>query len=218
MTGPEYNDRIIKVLTGSGVRTDELQGRGEDFISSLRDSARGEVLNQLYLRGGGVAPIFFQEMYFEEKDMIQEDDCVVKFFCPPPLYKPNGMPWVEWVGGKNWSRDSRFRVAVSRTDLIDKNAHHITGRSNLVRAFYDNAMACWWVYRNKGANSFAVRQICADPYKVPEYNIDKDDYPFPTDQDDFMMDIIIKRYFRTIQAPIDAKSNSRNDLQQPQER
>ena len=102
--------------------------------------------------------------------------------------------------------------------MIDKNAHHITGRSNLVRAFYDNAMACWWVYRNKGANNFAVRQICADPYKVPEYNIDKDDYPFPTDQDDFMMDIIIKRYFRTIQAPIDAKSNSRNDLQQPQER
>lgn len=218
MTGPEYNDRIIKVLSTSGIRTDEMQGRGEDFITSIRDSARGEVINQLLIRGGSVAPIFYQEMYFSDEDMIQEDDCLVKFFCPPPLYKPNGQPWVEWVGGKNWSKDGRFRIASSRNELIDMNAHHIVGRSGLVRAFYDNSLQCWWVYRNKGATNFAVRQICASPYSVPEYNIDTDTYPFPTDQDDMLMDIVIKRYFRTIQGAIDSRSNSRNDNQQQPQR
>lgn len=213
MTQPQYVDLTIKILSNSGVRTDEMQGRGEQFITAILNSCRGEALNLLAQKGGGVAAAFYQESYFSESDMISEGDCIQRFFAPPPLYKMSGEPWVEWIGGKDWSRNTKFRRAKSRSELVDMNAHHIVGRQQLVRAYYDNAMGCYWIYRNKGAKNFALRQIFAEPEKNKEYNIDTDPYPYPQDQNDLLMDLILQRYFKPIQGAVDATSNSRNDAQ-----
>jgi hypothetical protein len=213
MTQPQYVDLVIKILSGSGVRTDEMQGRGENFIGEIINSCRGEALNLLAQKGGGVAAIFYQESYFTEADMKDEGDCIQRFFAPAPLYKMSGEPWVEWIGGKDWSRNTKFRVANSRSALVEMNAHHVVGRKQLVRAYYDNAAGCFWIYRNKGAVNFALRQIFADPTQCKEYNIDKDPYPYPTDQNDLLMDLILQRYFKTLQGGVDATSNSRNDAQ-----
>jgi hypothetical protein len=213
MTGSEYNDLIIRILANSGVRSDELDGLQENFISALRDSSRGEVLNQLYLRNNSVAPIFFQEMYFTDADYKQEGDCVYLFPCPNPLYRPDGSPWVEWVGGSDWNTSANFRVVKSRRELVGANKHHIIGRSDLIRAFYDTNSNVWWVYRNESVESFAVRQINARPYESKEYNIETDTYPFPTDMNDMLMDIILRRYFRQLQGQQDRVPNSIDDKQ-----
>ncbi len=218
MTGPAYTDRIIKVLTGSGVRTDELQGRGTDFIDSIRDSARGEAINYVNVNFGSVAPIYFQEMYFNETDFIQESDCVYKIPCPKPLYDVYGRPYINQIGGSDWNCAGSFRISKYRSELFRANRHHIIGRNTLTRAFYDTNLSCWWIYRNESVSDFAISQVCAEPYKSPQFNINEDDYPFPTDQDDRLMDTIIARYFRTLQAPVDAIPNSRNDIQMPQRR
>lgn len=213
MTQPQYVDMVIKVLSGSGVRTDEMQGRGENFILALMNSCRGEAINLLWQKGGGVAAAFYQEDYFTESEMIQEGDCIQRFFAHSPLYKPNGEPWVEWIGGKDWSRNTKFRRAKSRSELVDMNAHHIVGRQELVRAYYDNAMGCYWIYRNKGAKNFALRQVYAEPAQCRSYNVDSDPYPFPQDQNDLLMELIVTRYFKVLQGAVDATSNSRNDVQ-----
>jgi len=213
MTQPQYVDLAIKVLSGSGVRTDEMQGRGENFIGAILNSCRGEAVNLMAQKGGGVSPAFYQESYFTETDMISEGDCIQRFFAPPPLYKTSGMPWVEWIGGKDWSRNTKFRLAASRSALVDMNAHHIVGRSEQVRAYYDNVSGCYWIYRNKGAVNFALRQIFAEPQLCKEYNIDRDPYPYPADQNDLLMELVIGRYFKVIQGAVDSTSNSRNDTQ-----
>lgn len=213
MTGPAYSDRIIKVLSGSGIRTDEMIGRGIEFIDSIRDSARGQVVNTMNAQMGGVAPIFFQEIYVNKNDFIQEDECVYKVPCPEPIYDVNGRPFINWMGGSNWSCGDSFRIAKFRSELVGANRHHIIGRESLTRAFYDTNFRCWWVYRNDAVEDFSISQICAHPYQAPQYNIDTDTYPFPTDQDDRLMDIIIQKYFRTIQGPTDSIPNSQNDTQ-----
>jgi hypothetical protein len=217
MTQPAYVDRAIKVLTGSGVRTDELQGRGEDFILSLLNSARGEVINLLSVNGRA-AQVFYQEMYFAETDFVQESDCVFKIPCPKPLYDIQGFPYIGWVGGSDWNCADSFRIATSRSELRAANKHYIVGRSELTRAFYDTNMNCWWIYRNQSVNDFAVSQVNAEPHKSPFFNVETDDYPFPTDQDDRLMDLVVKRYFRELQGPVDAVPNSRNDTQIAQRR
>lgn len=214
LTGPEYNSKIIKVLNANGIETDEAQGRSDEFISSIRDSARGEVINQMFLLNRAVSPMFYQEMYFTEDDYVKDGDCVVQFKCPPPMYKLDGSPWVEWIGGKDWnSQSARFRLAASRAEVVNKSTHHILGRKQLVRAFYDNAMGYWWVYSNQGTVNFAVRQICATPYDAPNFNINTDPYPFPSDQDNRLMEAVIRMYYRILQGPSDSISNSRNDAQ-----
>jgi len=201
------------VLSGSGVRTDEMQGRGENFILSLLNSCRGEAVNVLAQKGGGVSPAFYQEDYFTESEMEQEGDCIMRFFSNPPLYKLSGEPWVEWIGGKDWNRNTKFRLAASRSALVNMNAHHIVGRSELVRGYFDNTLNCWWIYRNKGAKNFAVRQIYAEPQLCKTFNVDVDQYPFPQDQYDLLMELLLNRYFKFIQGGVDSKSNSRNDTQ-----
>ena len=220
LTGPEYNSKIIKVLNANGIETDEAQGRTDEFITTIRDSARAEVINQMFLLNRSVSPAFYQETYITPDQLEDEGDCIVRFKCGTPLYKLDGQPWVEWIGGQDWSKSSsQFRTAFSRAELVDKSTHHILGRKSLVRAYYDNAMGYWWVYNNKGAENFAVRQIFSSPYDVKEYNIDTDPYPFPADQDNRLMEAVIKMYFRILQGPSDATSNSRNDIQlNPQRR
>ena len=73
-------------------------------------------------------------------------------------------------------------------------------------------------YNNNTVNDFAISQVCAAPYEAPQYNIDTDSYPFPTDQDDRLMEVIIARYFKVIQAPADSIPNSKNDTQLLQRR
>lgn len=218
MTGPEYTDRIIKILTGSGVRTDELQGRGEQFIDSIRDSSRGEVINYMNLNFGSVAPICFQEIYVNKNEWEQEDECVYKIPCPQPLYDVYGSPYINQIGGSDWNCAEGFRISRYRSEVFRANRNHIIGRKNLVRAFYDTNMKCWWVYNNNTVNDFAISQVCAAPYEAPQYNIDTDSYPFPTDQDDRLMEVIIARYFKVIQAPADSIPNSKNDTQLLQRR
>jgi hypothetical protein len=213
MTGPAYSDRIIKVLTGSGIRTDEMLGRGIEFIDSIRDSSRGEVINFMNVNFRGVAPIYFQEIYVSKDDFVQEDECVYKVPCPVPLYDVSGRPYINWMGGSNWTCADTFRIAKYRSELVRANKHHIIGRDSLTRAFYDTNFKCWWVYHNESVEDFSISQICAQPYKAPQYNIDSDEYPFPMDQDDRLMDIVIKRYFRIIQGQLDAVPNSQNDPQ-----
>jgi len=214
LTGPEYNSKIIKVLNANGIETDEAQGRSDEFITSIRDSARGEVINQMYLLNRAVSPAFYQEMYVQEGEYVPVGNCIYQFACPHPMYRVDGQPWVEWIGGSDWSAPSAFfRVASSRKELVDKSTHHILGRKTLVRAYYDNAMGYWWVYSNKATVNFSVRQIFASPYDVPGFNRDKDPYPFPSDQDNRLMDAIIRMYYRILQGPSDSTSNSRNDAQ-----
>lgn len=213
MTSKQINDMIVRVLSSSGVSTDELDGLQDGFISSIRDASRGEVLNFLEINMKAVAPIFYQEMYFKEGDYIQEDDCVIRFFAPTPLYKVNGIPWVEWVGGSDWNNPVNMRVVKNRRELVGANAHHIVGRTSLSRAFYDTNLKTWWIYRNKEASEFAIRQINANPYESKEFNIDSDEYPFPVDQIDRLMDVILKRYFRVLQGQQDLIPNSVDDRQ-----
>lgn len=213
MTGPSYTDRIIKVLSGSGIRTDEMLGRGVEFIDSIRDSARGEVVNLMNTQFGGVAPIYFQEIYVNKDQFIQEDECVYKVPCPVPLYDVNGKPYINWIGGSNWNCADSFRVAKFRSELTGANRHYIIGRDSLTRAYYDTNFQCWWIYHNKSVDDFSISQICAQPYKAPQYNIDVDEYPFPMDQDDRLMDIVIQKYFRFIQGGLDVVPNSQNDTQ-----
>lgn len=216
MTGPALTDMIIKVLTGSGVRTDELQGRGNEFIDSIRDASRGEVANFMNTNFGSVAPIFFQEIYVPQDQWVQEDTCVYKIPCPKPIYDVYGSPYINQIGGSDWNCAGSFRISKFRSEIFKANRHYIIGRSELTRAFYDTNLSCWWIYRNESVNDFAISQICAEPYKAPQYNIDEDDYPFPMDQVDRLMDIVIRRYFRTIQGPMDVVPNSVNDTQIPQ--
>jgi hypothetical protein len=213
MTGIELNDMIIRVLANSGVSTDELNGLQEGFINEIRDASRGEVLNFLFLNFRSVAPIFFQEMYVTEEDYTQEGDCVIKIPAPVPLYKPDGLPWVEWAGGSDWNTNAFFRVVKNRREVIGANAHHIVGRKSLSRAFYDTNSNVWWMYWNNEVREFSIRQINAHPYQSKEFNIETDEYPFPTDQVDRLMDVIIKRYFRYLQGQQDLTPNSIDDRQ-----
>jgi hypothetical protein len=212
MTGPAINDYIIKALSGTGIRTDEMQSLREDYVSRMRDGARGTIINQAYLMNGKVAPIYYQETYASSEDWIQEDKCVYKFPAPSPLTNPEGLPYVEWIGGSDWSCDGRFRFAQSRAALVMANSHHIVGRSSLTRAFYDNNNNLWWIYRAEDVSDFAVRQVCNNPYEVKEYNIDSSEYPFPTDQLDRLMEEIFKLYYRSREnARTDLVPNSRED-------
>jgi hypothetical protein len=218
MTGPAYTDMIIKVLTGSGVRTDELQGRGVEFIDSIRDGARGEVINFMNTNFGSVAPICFQEIYVPQDQWVQEDECVYKIPCPKPLYNVYGSPYINQIGGSDWNCAGSFRISKFRSEIFRANRHYILGREELTRAFYDTNLSCWWIYRNESVNDFAISQICAQPYQAPQFNVDEDTYPFPTDQNDRLMDAIIQRYFRVLQGVVDTVPNSRNDTQLPQQR
>lgn len=217
MKSGDINDMIVRVLSNSGVSTDELDGLQDGFISVIRDASRGEILNALALQFKAVAPIFYQEMYFSESDYTKEDECIYLIPSPAPLYKANGTPWVEWIGGADWSSPADFRVAKSRRELVAANNHHIVGRKELVRAFYDTNSEIWWIYSNKNISQFAVRQINARPERSKQYNIDQDLYPFPTDQIDKLMDIIIKRYFRHLQGVQDRVPNSIDDRQAVQQ-
>lgn len=214
MTGPEVTDFLIKYLAGTGVRTDEMQNLRSDFVDKIRDAARGQIVNMQYLKSGTVAPIFYQETYCHESDWIQEKDCVYRFPAPAPLTNPEGWPWVQWIGGSDWTCEANFRFAKSRQGLIYANNHHIIGRKSLVRAYYDNSMNCWWIYRNEATKDFAISQVCINPYEIKEYNIDKDNYPFPNDQMNLLTEIVNKLFFRYLREPADMVPNSRNDNQQ----
>jgi hypothetical protein len=167
----------------------------------------------MFLNFRSVAPIFYQEMYVTEDDYTQEDDCVLKIPAPVPLYKPDGLPWVEWAGGSDWNTNAFFRVVKNRREVIGANSHHIVGRKSLSRAFYDTNSKVWWMYRNNEVREFSIRQINAHPYESKEFNIEMDEYPFPTDQIDRLMDVVIKRYFRQLQGQQDLTPNSIDDRQ-----
>lgn len=193
MTAREYTDLTKHTLTSAGFKSDDILGRGETFFNNIRDSARGEVVNYLNMNFGSISPMFYQEIYVSKEDWEQEDDCVYKIPCPIPLYDSYGKPYINKISGSDWNCADSFRISRYRSEIRNANKHYILGRENLTRVFYDTNFKCLWLYRAGDISDISISQVCANPTDVPAYNVELDQYPFPTDQNDLLFSFILNR-------------------------
>lgn len=208
---------LISALPSGGVLTDE-QRANEKYIYALMHQFRGALARLRFKETRNIHPAYFQKFYLQYDKDIQESSCFVRFNCPAPVSISKDSDGFFYIGtvpeGKipsiAWSRIK------TRPALSNYNNHSIMKRilNKNTSALWDNDLQHWEIYGNPDIREAMVEGLFANPFDVPTYNKEMDDYPIAADDVPLFMDMIFKGNTSIVfQRNPDLKSNS-NDLQQ----
>ena len=215
MKAAELLDRVIS-LPNAGIFTDE-QRMNEKYIYSIINSYRASVCRLRFKETGNIDGDYLQKYYLEYNKKIQESNRFVKFLCAGAISvsgEEDGFVYIGTVPEGNTSSIAWQRIN-TRPALSTYTKHGVMNilLKRNVSVLWDQHSGSMEVYGNMDIRNGLVEAVFHDPFEIPTWNKEVDDYPMPIDDITLMESMILKENTSIIknQKP-DLISNS-NDVE-----
>ncbi len=196
----EIAEGLIRTNNG-GIYTDETRLSDLDFLSYLINNVRETVLSANWKTTKRTDDRNVQHIKLLKDDEIQDSDCYVRFVITNPILLDNNNDGFRYVGST--TQNINYMRAKSR-GFASVFKHRITtfNKPKFVTWLYNNG--CIEVYGNTDIEEIRVEIIAANPLKVPNFNVDFDDYPLSNDDIVLVDKYINDNYMRLIMGrPVD---------------
>jgi hypothetical protein len=186
---------LISAMPANGILTEE-QRMSQKYVYALMANYRGALVRLRYKETGTIHPAYYQKYYFDYSKDLQESNCYVRFFCPPPLSISKDVDGFFYVGtipegsipSIAWSRIK------TRPALSNYNAHQTMKKilEKNTSALWENQNQMWEVYGNLDIREGMVEGVFANPFDIPGYNKEIDNFPVVQDDLALLTDLIYK--------------------------
>ena len=210
-------ERLVKNVQG-GILTDETRF-DQPTLNTLINTARAQTIQAIYFKNKRINPACYQTYFGDYDAALQVDDpCLVKFKCPPVINLDSNSDGFRFVGQVDGVRG--FKRVVSRGQLASYNDHPFMKVRNgrYVAALWSAPDGIWEIY-NSPLKYLRVEGIFANPFEIPTYNPDIDDYPISVEMLPAIEDFIFKTVTAVeAQTVPDYVSSGVDITQQPQQR
>lgn len=211
MTLPEIYERFSALPLGGYITIDNRLDKG--YMYSLIHSARAFVVQQRFAEQGVIQPVYFQQYKPDYIEAAQTSTSYARYSPFPAVIgvgaKRDGMGYVGSVCLNVPFRqvNSRAEFASMQFDRIMKagrKAYVLVG-NNYIEIYYKNKI-----------KEVLIEAVFMDPTKVPNYNIEKDEYPVEAGDIARMEMYILQSDMNMISRSVsDRIKNDRDDSIQP---
>lgn len=212
----EIAEGIIRTNNG-GIYTDETRLSDLAFLTYLINNVREIVLTQVWAKDKRLDAGDVQYITLKKDDAIQDSDCYVKFAITSPIVLDRNNDGFRYVGSA--TQNINFMRAKSR-GFASMFKHRITN--------FNNPNYTTWLYSNGAIEVYGAPDIetirvdilAANPFKIPNFNKDFDDYPLSEGSivqldkyiNDNYMRLIMGRPIDMIPTSEDQKSSQNNKV------
>lgn len=206
---------LLSTVTEGGIVTDENR-EDMQFLAVLLDMGRQVAITQTQrgARKGRLNSVCYQKHWPEYESVIQDNDCYVKFKCPPVVNITEAMDGFSFVGPVKSKGANGFRKANSRAALGNMNQNRYSKLSSRKTDYlYDADQGAIEVY-DPQVRHILVEAVFQRPTDIPTYNPLKDRYPLSDELIGNVFDLISNGVLsRYVEIPSNKISNSQQDLE-----
>lgn len=152
-----------------------------DYMLNLTNTARAQMGRDMFQKNKRLNPQWYQQYWpVFEKD-LQDDEIVVRFFCPEVFSLDDNNDGFRYIGTIDCA--TAFSRIKNRGELATMNRHKVMKTLIGVQTgiLYNGSAQQLEVYGNSELEELLVEALFADPREVPTYNNISDNYPIPDD-------------------------------------
>ena len=207
-------DNIIDIVQrdeNGGIRTEENRW-DELYVISIINIVRADLAKVIYNGNRQLAandrlnPKWYQKVWLEFDEQLQDDPCCIKFKSIAPLSVSKQNDGFRFVGTQEGSQEfSRLRNR-SYLAQVRSQKFMLQVLKSETAALYDGFLNTWEIYTNLLLEKLMVEGLFADPLAVPSYSREEDDYPIPDDNLPMLFDLVRARLY-----PVTAKMADNTD-------
>ena len=211
MTLPEIYERVSALPLGGYITIDNRMDKG--FMYSLIHSARAIVVGQRYVEEGIVPSVYFQAFKPDYIEAAQTSTSYARYSGFPAVIsigsKRDGMGYVGSV-----CLNVPFRQVQDRATFASMQQDRVMKAGRKAYVLVGNGYLEVY-YKNK-IKEVLIEGVFMDPTKVPNYNIEKDDYPMDIGDIGRMEMVLMQGDLNMIAKSVtDRVKNDRDDAVQP---
>jgi len=182
----QYTEALERAVTG-GVKSDESKF-DFGYLSDLAHKGRAVVARNDFTQYRRWNPSLIQYYYPVYSTYFQSGTCMSRFKIPTGFISADGMrTGCTYVGssndmeGANPLKAQNFRIIKYRAELNDFLNHPLMtpASGNYIGVLIEGLVV--EVYGSSVIKNLAIGGVWDDPTKMPDYNIDKDQYPISED-------------------------------------
>ncbi len=211
MTLPQIRESVIRIVSAA-LKTDEDRYE-PDYIDAIVHQYRAEAIWQIWQKERRVNANWTQQFISEYSSDLQEDDCFVRFACPPLIALGKKADGAVYVG----SADGHvtYRKVTSRAELANNDLHRFTKTNNrTIKVLWSDGY--WEAHGDPLIKELRTDGIFANPTDIPTYNIEHDQYPIDDNTLVLMKKLIVlSELVPMASAEPDRISDSTDKKQQP---
>lgn len=172
MTLPQVRESVIRTISAA-LKTDEDRYES-DYIDDLVHQHRAEAIWMMWKQDKRINSNWTQQFIAEYSRDLQEDDCFVRFACPPLVAlgkKADGAVYVGSIKGR-----VTYRKVTSRAELANNDLHRfVKVNSRTLKALYSDGY--WEIHGDPLIKEVRIDGIFANPTDIPTFNAEIDQYP-----------------------------------------
>ena len=135
MTLPQVRESVIRIVSAA-LKTDEDRYE-PDYIDDIIHQYRAEATELVWQRDKRINSNWTQQFIATYSKDLQDDDCFVRFACPPLIAlgkKADGAVYVGSIKGH-----TTYRKVTSRADLANSDLHRFTkSNERTIKALYSD--------------------------------------------------------------------------------
>lgn len=172
MTLPQVRESVIRIVSAA-LKTDEDRYEAA-YIDDVIHQYRAEAIWTVWQRAKRVNANWTQQFISTYSKDLQDDDCLVRFACPPLIAldkKTDGAIYVGSIVG-----NVSYRKVTSRAELANNDVHRfIKSNSRAIKALYSDGF--WEIHGDPLIKELRIDGVFANPTDVPTFNPISDQYP-----------------------------------------
>jgi len=172
MTLPEIRESVERTVSAA-LKTDESR-YDPDHLDDIIHQYRAEAIGIVWQRDRRVDSNWTQQFIAEFSKNLQDDDCFVRFACPPLISldkKADGALFVGSIDGH-----ISYRKIISRAELANNDTHRfIKSGVRTLKALYSDRF--WEIHGDPLIQDLRIDGIFANPTDIPAFNVEVDQYP-----------------------------------------
>lgn len=179
MTERQVIERSQRLPFG-GVISDENR-LDSDYILNLINAARAQLGKDMFAKNSRLNPQWYQQYWPEYNADLQDDNIVVRFYCPEVFTLGPNDDGFRYIGTLDCT--TAFSRIKNRGELATMNWHKIMKTLLGVQTgvLYNGSAQQLEVYGNPELEEMLVEALFSNPREVPTYNNMIDNYPLPDD-------------------------------------
>lgn len=170
----ERAESLVRLISG-GIDTSETKFE-QGFLYAKLNEGRAFVLRQDYAKTKRWNPVAIQRYYPEYVKRYQvTGSCYIRFRIPSVINVEARKDGIIYIGSS--TKSETFRRIKSRTELSDFNDHPVMSAQS---GLYTAALVTnrdVEIYSKNIIKYPMVEAIFNEPHLLPDYNIEKDEYP-----------------------------------------
>lgn len=183
----EIGESLIRTVSAA-LKTDEDRYE-PDFVDDLVHTYRAKAIWEIWRVSKRLNPIWTQQFIAEFSQDLQDDDCLVRFVCPPAISLDNKRDGFLYIG--TIQGNEAYRKVISRAGLANADQHRITKlNGRLTKALYSDGFL--EIYGKPLIRDVRVDGIFANPTDVPAFNPAFDPYPLDDNTLTIMKNLLIQ--------------------------